>query len=161
MLSLQRATRIVPDVLIDNIASYLTLRDWLHWRVTSRQAFHDVEGVTRQKWVLFTGLIKLDTHSWFLSFLCQTYECLECFNVDQSVPGAPDAEAVQLCQTCFQQAQDACTCEMCEKSFFCNNGETCVECDSFYCDDCLPENMDLCHTCSCLFCFHCLEDHIE
>lgn len=160
MLSLTHALGAMrmPEVLVTDVQSYLTLQDWKNWRVTSKQAFYDVEDAAKKKWVQFIGLTKDAEDSWFISLLNQTYECIECTNLDL---GSVDSRAVQLCQFCFVYSCDAGACNVCQQPFFYNNGETCTECDTFYCDNCLTEHLDLCLTCDHLFCFHCLNEHNE
>jgi hypothetical protein len=159
MTSLTKAMPRVPEVLLENISSYLTPKDWMGWRATSKQAFHDVEKWTQKEWTKHSGLLKVPEHSWYLNFLTQTYECIECCKHDT---GAPDPEAVQLCRYCFIYAAEGATCERCQLPYFTNNGEMCTECSLFYCEDCIDEGdhfLDPCQNCDHVFCLDCLREH--
>jgi hypothetical protein len=158
MLSLQNVLPRCPDVIIKHIQSYLTLDSLGAWRATNRQAYQDVEQLVHVKWIQFPKLVSVPQHSLWMQFLSQVYTCSSCFQYDT---GAADAEAVQLCQYCFVMEHDVMQCESCTLPFFLDNGETCTECDQFYCDQCYQEGLQFCLTCSFLFCSDCLTDHLE
>ena len=159
MLSLATAMPRVPDALVENMVSYLNLKDLSGWRAASKQAFRDVEKLVQQEWVKHSNLIKVTEHSWYLNFVTQTYKCIQCCNQDT---GSPDAEAVQLCRYCFIYAAEGATCERCQLPYFTNNGEMCTECSLFYCEDCIDEGdhfLDPCQNCNYVFCLDCLREH--
>ena len=149
----------VPEALFENISSFLSLKDWMSWRVTHKQAFRDVEEVAKKEWVKHSNLVKVEGHSWYLNFVTQTYECIECCNQDT---GSPDAEAVQLCRYCFIHSSESSICTGCQLPYFTNNGEMCTECSLFYCENCIDEGdhfLEPCHTCNYVFCLDCLREH--
>ena len=149
----------VPDALFGTISAFLTMKDWMGWRATSKQAFGDVETLAQQEWVKHSNLTKIAERSWYLNFMTQTYECIECCRHDT---GSQEAKAVQLCRYCFVQAVEASLCGTCQLPFFSNNGEMCIECDLFYCEDCIDDGnhfLDPCRTCTSVFCLDCLREH--
>lgn len=158
MLSLQNVLPRCPEVIVKNIQSYLSLESLRSWRATNKQALQDVEQLVHIKWMQFPKLVSFQQHTLWMQFLSQVYTCTNCLQYDM---GAPDAEAAQLCQYCFVLEHDVGQCESCDLPFFSDNGETCTECDQFYCDQCYQEFLQFCLTCSSLFCSDCLTDHLE
>ena len=149
----------IPEVLLENISSYLSIKDLRGWRGTNKQAFKDVELKIQKEWEKHLGLLFLPEHSWFCNFLTQTYECTECLGHDT---GSQDAKTVQLCRYCFVVATEARICETCQLPFFMSNGEMCTECYLFYCEECIDAGehfLEPCPLCGSVFCLDCLREH--
>ena len=142
MVSLAKALPTVPEVLLEHISLYLTLKDLTGWRGTSKQAFQDVETMAKKEWVNFSGLVRVPERSWFLNFLSQTYECSNCYTFDT---GTSDAKTVQLCRFCFvkSEPEHVETCEACKLPFFIANGVLFIPYETFYCMRCISGRNDV------------------
>lgn len=159
MLSVQKIVPVYcPHDIIVHIQSYLTVDSWRSWRVTTKQAYQDVEQLVAAYWLLFPKLIRFNRNSLWLEFLSQVYSCQNCSEYDV---GSADAETLQLCDSCFSLEQDVLTCEVCQRPFFSDSGEQCTECDEFYCETCHQDYLQFCLTCDSLFCDSCLTEHLD
>lgn len=158
----------LPEVVVQMIQSYLNVGAYRNWRLTNKQAYQDVEDhVSKvmknfQKRVVVIQFkirpIRFDiatNKSNFLSFLSQTYRCEKCNAYE--FPVNDTLEMVQLCEGCFDDDLDTETCSNCQHSFLPEEGDTCLECSDFYCEECSQEGIQYCVGCREPFCSVCGE----
>jgi hypothetical protein len=168
MFSLSTAVPLLPAYVVGHVQEYLEIKDYVGWRVTSKQAFQDVEELTKEQWKRLPDhesrfLSKFEMHSWFLDYLSQSYTCNDC---GKRQAANPEWEELHLCMTCFAKHPGVNVCQGNECNTLCFAGtdecHECAGCSFVLCEDCFPDGgMQWCDLCNELFCFQCLIDHRE
>jgi hypothetical protein len=158
----------LPTVLANHIEEYLDIKSLKNWRLTSKQAFNNVESkvnclaqsidkpnLINKPFGPFLG------SAWF-QFMTMVYQCENCLLYETSQINAltpydiQEAEEQRLCGSCYIDLCDVSVCEQCQVHTRGHNGDYCTECDEFFCHDCSTENVAQCDQCENLFCLSCM-----
>lgn len=183
-LHLALSPRGIPECLVIVIESYLNINSLVSWRAVNKQAYKDVEDKVMRRVIEMEELRGVQFlqmrgvrfiqepvgpflgSAWF-QFVSNVYNCENCGEADTPIPTSyqerlqlnydpEEAEQAQLCGSCFVKLIEVQACCKCRR--FTNNGCSCHNCESFCCDDCQEDYIEMCWGCTELFCDECRLD---